>query len=326
MYKNAATYATLVLVALIIIIIIVLVVLVYRKWLLIKNQIRKAKNTIIKLIPKLSHINYTNINFPRKLKQPDIGNNDFDNNTAQFLIKILNSSYNLAGGFESQLPPYVSFVTKIGTNGYLYKLNDNKYIIAYRGTMSGEDIITDIEFSQMPMNGNGIASTNNNPILVHRGFYKLWEAQKEQISSIASVIRNAETIYITGHSLGAASAALTALELSQLVPKSNMFLYLFAPPRTGNDAFTESLNNNVPHNWAIINQCDEVCSLPVSNVGLFGGSWIYDNYKKRYLLDIETGSLLDNHHLITYSAALGDDSQGKVTSHWNRKAIILVSE
>lgn len=324
---KVVAYATLILSALIVIIILVIVLLVYQKWQLVKNKIRRAKNSLLKLLPKLVHVEYTNIKYPRKLKSHSPDSVEFNNEIALFLIKIINSCYNIAGGFNSLLPSYVTFISRIGTNGYLFKVSSTseKYIIAYRGTMSGEDVMTDIDFSQSSMQGNGLRSNKDNGILVHRGFYKLWDGQKDQILDIASALKDANHIYVTGHSLGGASAALTALELSNLIPESKINLYMFAPPRCGNDGFTETLNSNVPHNWAIVNACDVVCALPPSDICTFGGPWLYDNYRKRYLLDIETGSLLDNHHLDTYAKALGEsDSVSKITEHWNRKPIVIM--
>lgn len=78
-------------------------------------------------------------------------------------------------------------------------------------------------------------------VLVHEGFYiahkKLFPAANSTILKLIAQHPNAP-IYCVGHSLGAALATLTALDLARLY-HPQIYLYTYGSPRVGNPAFAQ---------------------------------------------------------------------------------------
>jgi triacylglycerol lipase len=344
---------SLILIALVFITIIIIVAVVYQKYRQVKRKVSALKKNLLNIIPKMRVHRYNKIRYPgncpsllstsldplprtKGSSRPRIGGSPthFNTDIARLLEKFIKSAYNLSAGFEHALPRYVELVTRLGETGYVFRLTPDEqsditaysYIIAYRGTNSREDILTDIDFSQTALNGNGFVSDSENGVLCHSGFIRLWKEQKAELNKAAEAFTPGCKVYITGHSLGAAMAAFTALDLSHVLPKSCKFAaYLFAPPRVGNERFIEMLYRHVPHCWAIINKRDIVPNLPPPVFSLFGARWIYDDYQKICTVDIETGSIIENHGLDVYISGLFGDTKPLATGtqiYWNRKAKI----
>jgi predicted lipase len=175
-------------------------------------------------------------------------------------------------------------------------------------------------------------------VKVHRGFYNLWLSQKDDVNNAAKYFKPGDVIYITGHSLGATTACFTALDLSHILPTgAHLHLYLYAPPRCGNDRFIDALCKYVPNNWTISNKRDVVTNLPPPTLGILGETWIYDDYRRLVILDIETGSMIENHHVDTYMYAVNrhnkpiDSKQNSKDTvpehiHWNRPTVSMITD
>lgn len=352
--KQKLQLITFIVVIIIFLVILLLTALVYNKYRTVKTTINRVKSTINTVIPKLRISPYKSISYPaavpRMLKGNLLGTTiyettrtNFNPEIAKFLGKSILSSYNLSAGYNALLPPYMKMITKVGNNGYLFQVSDNTFIIAYRGTNSTSDILTDIDFSQVSLIANSFSANSDMNVMVHRGFYNLWLEQKDAVKNTVSYFKPGDVIYVTGHSLGATTACFTALDLSHLLPKTvHLHLYLYAPPRAGNKNFVDALSKYVPNNWAISNKRDIVVNLPPPTFSVLGTLWIYDDYKRTVILDIETGSMVDNHHVDTYMYAISnkadskgqprvptDTSQNDVTPeriYWNRPSISLIRE
>ncbi len=83
------------------------------------------------------------------------------------------------------------------------------------------------------------------------------------LAGVNAVKANATTIWVTGHSLGAAVALLAALDLAKnvvapLTPK----LYTFAGPRAGDDTFKNAFDAAIPHCYRVWNRWDIVPQVP----------------------------------------------------------------
>jgi len=318
---------------LIIIIVIIIVVFTiaftyyYKICYYISDIADKAKG----LMPRLHSDDETMIKYPKifPFRSYMIKYTDFSEEMALLLGSVTRSAYNLSKNKESYLPEYLELIESIGRNGYLLKVTNyeegnNIYILAYRGTTTIDDLCTDIDSVQTDFIGLNRKKSKN--IKVHRGFYTYWDDSKDELKDLKSKIRGNDILIITGHSLGCSSAALSALSLSSYLSDVYIKLYMFAPPRLGNNEFIYQLDNLVPDNWAIINSSDIVPELPPVTLPTIGNNWIYDNWTHKILLDIQYGSILLNHKLSTYMCGFNIDLDMCPSEYpkWNREYIKII--
>ena len=300
---------------LLIIIIAVLLTVIYFYY-SIRKYIDDTINHIGSSLPIFNSYEYTSINYDviEDVINDDLYNSkSFNKNLAKLTCSVNMSSYNIYSEFDPQLSSKIKHIETIGNNCFIYKIRKNKIIIiSYRGTRSSDDVITDLDSVQSEMSGY------HNSILVHRGFYRLWSPQKDEIRKFAKNYFKEDTIVIvTGHSLGCASALFTSLLISDLniLQNNNIKLYMFAPPRIGNHHLIKKLDNTVVNNYALINISDIVPNLPTVTFPTLGNTWFYDNFTNRYLLDIQMGSIPLNHRLDTYMCSLNNEENSDLQSH-----------
>ena len=149
--------------------------------------------------------------------------------------------------FKAQGYNIVQFFDVKGAEGYLLKSQDD-YVLSFRGTSSKGDVIADLK-ARMKPEAQGAK--------VHRGFKgeldKLWP-------SIEKALVDVDSLYVTGHSLGAAMATIAASRMQHKV----LALITFGSPRVGTKEFVNSLN--VTHH-RVQNNCDDVTKVPLLLMG-----------------------------------------------------------
>jgi len=144
----------------------------------------------------------------------------------------------------------VEFFDIEGAQAYLLKDMNGIHILSFRGTevTQKSDILADLK------SGKNIEACGGK---VHVGFKgeinKVWPA-------IEKAIANIDTLYVTGHSLGAAMATIAASRMQSKVAA----LITFGSPRVGNQEFVSSLN--VTH-YRVQNNCDDVTKVPFRLMG-----------------------------------------------------------
>src|SRR5436190_4976714 len=161
----------------------------------IKTYVDEAISHIGSLIPTFDPYEFTNIDYSNigDLTAEDFSDVHFNTKIALFLCNINMTSYNIFGNFSSRLPENITLEETIGNNCYIYKYQ-NILIISYRGTKTGDDVITDLDSAQTEMSGYP------RDVLVHRGFYRLWVPFKDEIKSYIKKHTTEDTkILITGH-------------------------------------------------------------------------------------------------------------------------------
>ncbi len=133
--------------------------------------------------------------------------------------------------------------------------NDATIIVAFKGTQSPKDFLTDAEFE--------LADTPYGK--VHDGFYKaLIEVWEDMFKTIESFKDNNQTVWFCGHSLGAALATLAAAEYVLVKHKTINGLYTIGQPRTGNDVFANNFDAKLKDkSFRYINNADIVTRNPV---------------------------------------------------------------
>ena len=139
----------------------------------------------------------------------------------------------------------VEFFDLEGAQAYLLKDGNGIHVLSFRGTEVSQksDILADLKA------GKNLEACGGK---VHVGFKgeinKIWPV-------IEKAIANINTIYVTGHSLGAAMATIAASRMQSKVTA----LVTFGSPRVGNQEFVNSLN--VTH-YRVQNNCDDVTKVP----------------------------------------------------------------
>ena len=167
-----------------------------------------------------------------------------------------------------------SFISGKGTECFVAS-NDHFAIIAFRGTESRprlsspldfgdvfRDLLTDVEIAPVRSGQGG---------KVHHGFQQavdeVWldHDQREGIASYLSRLDgdgHTRTIWVTGHSLGAALATLAAIRCQRLHG-----LYTYGSPRVGDEGFTKSFHQIINERFGIehyrfVNDKDIVTTVP----------------------------------------------------------------
>ena len=156
----------------------------------------------------------------------------------------------------------VEFFDIDNAQAYLLKNNDGIHVLSFRGTEVTEpsDILADLK-----------AGKNIEPVggKIHVGFKgeinKLWPTIQKSVANINS-------LYVTGHSLGAAMATIAAGRMQSKV----LALVTFGSPRVGNKQYVNSLT--VTH-YRVQNNCDDVTKVPFKLMGFaHHGTHKYLNY------------------------------------------------
>lgn len=150
-------------------------------------------------------------------------------------------------------------------------------LIAFRGTQPGnlKDWLTNARFE---LAAGPIKNTMNK---VHRGFQEAlnsaWPRLEDAISDLWT---SNQAIWVTGHSLGAALATLTAARLSLGDGVRNQQLdvqglYTFGQPRTGNRSFAMAFDQRFKRrSFRLVNNSDIVTEVPA--MGLLLRYWHID--------------------------------------------------
>jgi len=176
---------------------------------------------------------------------------------------------------ESALAQYVdkSYTTKMfdndGAQAYAFKMNATTAVIAFRGTEEKNDIWADLAVWK---ESSTVAGD------VHYGFKREIDKIHEDIMVwIRSRAINKETtIFVTGHSLGAAMASIFTARLTEL--GYNVILYTFGSPRVGDKKWANFLKD-VPV-YRFVNTNDIVTRIP--KIG-------YDHVGEMYYLGYDGG-------------------------------------
>lgn len=182
---------------------------------------------------------------------------------------------------------------------------NNTIVVAFKGTSSFENALTDINFLKVyhpptrtaPMSSFWGFKLIPTPVRVHKGFLDAWTkngfdqrvlarinqlineefSYQDPESNTDSNSGSAVSIYVTGHSLGGALATLAAHAIKSAHPSVNMSVYTFGSPRVGNKSFAYEYNSLINNHFGLISGQDPVARQPKG--------W-YKRVGDRVLLDI----------------------------------------
>jgi len=140
---------------------------------------------------------------------------------------------------------------KNGVNGFIAEDGHDLYIV-FEGSDGTGDWIDNLKFWQKNVYKG---------VKVHAGFYYQFMQVETLINKavVAKIILDSKArIIIIGHSLGAALATLTCLEVADYKP----VCITFGSPRVGNWKFARLFNKKILHCYRYVNGDDVVCKVP----------------------------------------------------------------
>jgi len=175
-------------------------------------------------------------------------------------------TYCTAYGPASTFVPVATFSDFVTDGfGYIgYNPNYNEIVISFRGSSSIRNWIQDLQIysSHTPFGGG---SGN-----VATGFYNVYTALQSAVLTQLRALAQSQSgynIYVTGHSLGGAVAALCATDLSVNQGYNAISTLTFGEPRVGDGTFANFLNAHVAQVTRNTHADDIVVHLPPNAFG-----------------------------------------------------------
>ncbi len=180
--------------------------------------------------------------------------------------------------------------------GFIARAGAEVFVV-FRGTMTTAEWLRDLKVRLVPC-PYGKAGQ------VHEGFSATYDlVRKALIDSLAAL--PGRSLYVAGHSLGAAIATLAILDIVSSTPFRTPFLYTYGSPRVGDHAFAAEYNRMMGgRSFRVANTSDLIVSmpLPVPFLGFFGGYFTHVETPVDFTVQEESNER--NHDLRTYRAAL----------------------
>jgi triacylglycerol lipase len=176
--------------------------------------------------------------------------------------------------------------------------------VVFRGTDTIDEWIKDAEFFQVPYTFVPDGGKTE------EGFTKVYNSIHESIVDKVNDLIESEnftTLFVTGHSLGAALATLAIPELIENTAFSQPIMYNFASPRVGDATFMRLYDSLIDNSLRVYNTRDEVPTLPPRFLGythVKTGTAIVFGKPIRDPFDFER--IEDNHIMCNYYNELCD--------------------
>ncbi len=176
-------------------------------------------------------------------------------------------------------------------------------ILAFRGTQNFPDAIADIRAVQVEYPDDSAGQS-------HAGFTDIYQSIRTAVQAAVATLAEGSVLYITGHSLGGAVAALAALDIAVNSKFPEPVIYTFAAPRVGDPDFAQRFDNVVvKHNtrsWRVVNSFDIVPLVPPERIfdALKLKTYFYQHVSDVLLIGFLKGGALANHALPNYIDAL----------------------
>ncbi|MED6138051.1 Dolichyl-diphosphooligosaccharide-protein glycosyltransferase subunit dad1, partial [Stylosanthes scabra] len=224
--------------------------------------------------------NYANCRFPKatlfeRCELPNTGYKVTKHLRATSGIQLPNWVDKAPGSWIGPQSSYVGYVAVCDNKEEIKRLGRRDVVIAFRGTTTCLEWLENLRanLTLLPRNMIKGKHQQNNGIgpMVESGFLSLYTSSaNSSVMSLQEMVREEITrilrIYdgeplsltVTGHSLGAALATLSAFDARAAFPKlSSMTVMSFGGPRVGNRSFRTSLEKQGTKVLRIVN-CDDV--------------------------------------------------------------------
>lgn len=145
-----------------------------------------------------------------------------------------------------------------------YDAASRRVVVSFRGSVDASQWIFDLDVVPVARYCRGC--------LVHQGFALAWGGLAgEVVPAVRRLValRNASSIYFTGHSLGAAMAVHAALDPVLGGMGVPLYGYTFGQPRVGNAAFAAFADARLSSWFRVVNYKDPVPQCPKAPSALF---------------------------------------------------------
>ena len=178
-----------------------------------------------------------------------------------------------AKGFK---PTYVIDHVLDDTEGYIgYLPSNNSIYVVFRGSVDLRSFVTDLSIDKKKYKSFPECDCE-----VHSGFYDAEQAVLPGILSHLSFLKGVyptAAIKTTGHSLGAALALLTGLDL--IKAGYSVQMTNFGQPRVGNGKFSTFVKTKWPEHWRVVHHKDIVPHNPSSGILMEFWHTCYERYQ-----------------------------------------------
>lgn len=132
--------------------------------------------------------------------------------------------------------------------------------LVFRGTKDIVEWIKDAEFLKEPYDFvPGAGNTEEGFTKVYRSIH---QPIIDEVNTLADSTENFTTLFVTGHSLGAALAILSIPELIDKTTFNQPVMYNFAGPRVGDMTFKNLYDSLIGTSWRVYNTRDEAPRYP----------------------------------------------------------------
>ena len=148
-----------------------------------------------------------------------------------------------------------------GGQGFSGRSANGQIVVSWRGSSNIENWIHDLDFTL-------VAYPFCSGCYVHKGFWHVYRSMASRmLADVSNLLQTypGSPILVTGHSLGAAVAVHTAIDLLRLVPGvGDIKLYTFGDPRVGDPTFAAWVPTILPQGkqFRITHAADPVPHLP----------------------------------------------------------------
>lgn len=217
----------------------------------------------------------------------------------------LPEGYEIVSTFKAKALNPEAFGTNAFKNeawfGYIIE-SANNIIVAFRGSRSLSDWLNNIDFPQTTF--PFIADEAK----THSGFTDIYSSCRDEIINTLQLLPFYKTLFITGHSLGAALATLHTLDAAANTKFKHPVMINFGSPRVGDPNFARAFNRRVSYSVRIANIYDIVPHLPFKKIKspLIKKVWHYEHVDKYLPIAFRTGSVIGDHISKYYYMALKD--------------------
>ncbi|XP_068634725.1 phospholipase A(1) DAD1, chloroplastic-like [Aristolochia californica] len=180
---------------------------------------------------------------------------------------------NRAPSWMSKQSSWIGYVAVTDDPETISRLGRRDVVIAYRGTVTCLEWLENMRsiLTQIP----GCATSGCSP-MVENGFWSLFTSGSLKRPSLCETVRDEVrrllkrykdepiSITVTGHSLGAALAVLTAYDITMTFRHQSLpvTVYSFAGPRVGNESFRLHVERHGSKILRIVNSQDVITKVP----------------------------------------------------------------